>query len=73
VLIEGYRPGVTERLGLSPDACAGVNDRLIYVRMTRWGQDGPRSQRAGHDISYISLSGVLHAIGRVLRGRPAII
>lgn len=64
VLIEGYRPGVTERLGLGPERCAAVNDRLIYARMTGWGQSGPRSQRAGHDINYISLNGILHAIGR---------
>jgi alpha-methylacyl-CoA racemase len=65
VLIEGYRPGVTERLGLGPEHCAEVNDRLIYARMTGWGQTGPRSQQAGHDINYISLNGILHAIGRV--------
>ncbi len=65
VLIEGYRPGVTERLGLGPGDCANVNDRLIYARMTGWGQAGPRSQQAGHDINYISLNGILHAIGRV--------
>jgi alpha-methylacyl-CoA racemase len=64
VLIEGYRPGVTERLGLGPDDCAKVNDRLIYARMTGWGQTGPRSQQAGHDINYISLNGVLNSIGR---------
>lgn len=64
VLIEGYRPGVTERLGLGPDDCRGVNERLIYARMTGWGQTGPRSQRAGHDINYISLNGLLHAVGR---------
>ncbi|HKP44905.1 CaiB/BaiF CoA-transferase family protein, partial [Mycobacterium sp.] len=64
VLIEGLRPGVTERLGLGPDDCAKVNGRLIYARMTGWGQTGPRSQQAGHDINYISLNGVLHAIGR---------
>jgi alpha-methylacyl-CoA racemase len=64
VLIEGFRPGVTERLGLGPDDCARVNDRLIYARMTGWGQTGPRSQQAGHDINYISLNGVLHSIGR---------
>jgi alpha-methylacyl-CoA racemase len=64
VLIEGYRPGVTERLGLGPEDCDKVNDRLIYARMTGWGQTGPRSQQAGHDINYISLNGVLHAIGR---------
>jgi alpha-methylacyl-CoA racemase len=65
VLIEGYRPGVTERLGLGPEQCAEVNERLIYARMTGWGQTGPRSQRAGHDINYISLNGILHSIGRV--------
>lgn len=64
VLIEGFRPGVTERLGLGPDDCRAVNERLIYGRMTGWGQTGPRSQQAGHDINYISLNGVLHAIGR---------
>jgi alpha-methylacyl-CoA racemase len=64
VLIEGYRPGVTERLGLGPEQCAEVNDRLVYARMTGWGQTGPRSQQAGHDINYISLNGILHAIGR---------
>jgi len=64
VLIEGYRPGVTERLGLGPEACFHINEKLIYARMTGWGQTGPRSQRAGHDINYISLNGVLHAVGR---------
>lgn len=64
VLIEGYRPGVTERLGLGPDNCAKVNPRLVYARMTGWGQQGPRAQQAGHDINYIALNGVLHAIGR---------
>ncbi|MGE2836441.1 CaiB/BaiF CoA transferase family protein [Mycobacterium sp. SMC-4] len=64
VLIEGFRPGVTERLGLGPEDCAKVNDRLIYGRMTGWGQTGPRAQQAGHDINYISLTGALHAIGR---------
>jgi alpha-methylacyl-CoA racemase len=64
VLIEGFRPGVTERLGLGPEDCAKVNERLVYARMTGWGQTGPRSQQSGHDINYISLNGVLHAIGR---------
>jgi alpha-methylacyl-CoA racemase len=64
VLIEGYRPGVTERLGLGPQDCAKVNERLVYARMTGWGQTGPRSQQAGHDINYISLNGILHSIGR---------
>ena len=63
VLIEGYRPGVAQRLGLGPQDCAQVNDRLVYARMTGWGQDGPRSHRAGHDINYLSLTGVLNAIG----------
>jgi alpha-methylacyl-CoA racemase len=64
VLIEGFRPGVTERLGLGPEDGARVNERLIYARMTGWGQTGPRSQQAGHDINYISLNGLLHAVGR---------
>ncbi|MGK2882205.1 MAG: CaiB/BaiF CoA transferase family protein [Mycobacterium sp.] len=64
VLIEGFRPGVTERLGLGPQDCAQVNERLIYGRMTGWGQTGPRALQAGHDINYISLNGLLHAIGR---------
>ena len=63
LLIEGFRPGVMERLGLGPAACHGVNPRLVYGRMTGWGQDGPLSQRAGHDINYIALAGVLGAIG----------
>ncbi|MGU3497466.1 CaiB/BaiF CoA transferase family protein [Mycobacterium sp. C31M] len=64
VFIEGFRPGVTERLGLGPEDCAEVNEKLIYARMTGWGQDGPRALQAGHDINYISLNGVLHAVGR---------
>ncbi len=63
ILIEGFRPGVMERLGLGPDACRGVNRRLVYGRMTGWGQDGPLAQRAGHDINYIAMTGVLAAIG----------
>lgn len=63
ILIEGFRPGVMERLGLGPDACHAVNKKLIYGRMTGWGQYGPLSQAAGHDINYISLTGALHAIG----------
>jgi alpha-methylacyl-CoA racemase len=62
-LIEGYRPGVAERLGLGPDELRTRNPRLVYGRMTGWGQDGPLAQAAGHDINYLSLSGVLHAIG----------
>lgn len=64
VLIEPYRPGVAERLGVGPGECHGRNPRLVYARMTGWGQDGPMAQRAGHDINYISLTGALHAIGR---------
>jgi alpha-methylacyl-CoA racemase len=64
VLLEGYRPGVTERLGVGPADCHARNPRLVYARMTGWGQDGPMAPRAGHDINYISLTGALHAIGR---------
>jgi len=64
VLVEGLRPGVAERLGVGPEACAERNPRLVYGRMTGWGQDGPLAKRAGHDINYLSLTGVLHAIGR---------
>jgi alpha-methylacyl-CoA racemase len=64
VLIEGYRPGVMERLGLGPDACLARNPRLVYGRVTGWGQDGPWAAHAGHDINYISLAGVLWPIGR---------
>jgi alpha-methylacyl-CoA racemase len=63
-LVEGFRPGVTERLGLGPGACLERNPRLVYGRMTGWGQEGPLSERAGHDINYIALAGVLDAIGR---------
>ncbi|MEM9407477.1 MAG: CaiB/BaiF CoA-transferase family protein, partial [Acidobacteriota bacterium] len=63
-LIEGFRPGVMERLGLGPDVCAERNPRLVFGRMTGWGQTGTVSHAAGHDINYISLSGSLHAIGR---------
>ncbi|MEM7751325.1 MAG: CaiB/BaiF CoA-transferase family protein, partial [Pseudomonadota bacterium] len=62
-LIDPMRPGVMERLGLGPDVCLERNARLIYGRMTGWGQTGPLAEVAGHDINYISLSGVLHAIG----------
>jgi alpha-methylacyl-CoA racemase len=63
VLIEGFRPGVTERLGLGPDDCLAINPRLIYGRVTGWGQDGPLAGAAGHDIDYIALTGTLHSIG----------
>jgi alpha-methylacyl-CoA racemase len=63
VLTEGFRPGVTERLGLGPEDCFKRNRKLVYGRMTGWGQDGPLSQAAGHDLNYIALTGALHAIG----------
>jgi alpha-methylacyl-CoA racemase len=63
-LIEGFRPGVMERLGLGPDAALKRNPKLVYGRMTGWGQDGPLAARAGHDLNYIALAGVLHAFGR---------
>ncbi|HSK24110.1 MAG TPA: CaiB/BaiF CoA-transferase family protein [Egicoccus sp.] len=63
VLIDPFRPGVTDRLGLGPDVLADRNPRLVYARMTGWGADGPLADRAGHDLNYLSLTGVLHAIG----------
>jgi alpha-methylacyl-CoA racemase len=63
-LIEGFRPGVMERLGLGPDVCRARNPKLVYGRMTGWGQDGPIAHTAGHDINYIALSGVLYSIGK---------
>jgi alpha-methylacyl-CoA racemase len=63
ILIEGFRPGVVERLGVGPEQCCARNPRLVYGRMTGWGQHGPRSQEAGHDIGYIALTGALHTIG----------
>jgi alpha-methylacyl-CoA racemase len=62
-LIEGFRPGVTEKLGLGPDECLAANPRLVYGRMTGWGQDGPLAQAPGHDMNYIALTGALHCIG----------
>jgi alpha-methylacyl-CoA racemase len=62
-LIEGYRPGVTERLGVGPDPCLARNPKLVYGRMTGWGQEGPLAQAAGHDINYIALAGVLAHLG----------
>ena len=62
-LFEGFRPGVTERLGIGPDDCMARNEKLVYGRMTGWGQDGPIAHAAGHDINYIGLAGALHAIG----------
>ena len=64
ILIEGFRPGVMEKLGLGPAACHAINPGLIFGRMTGWGQDGPLAMTAGHDINYLSLSGALGAIGR---------
>lgn len=64
VLIEGMRPGVTERLGLGPEDCWKVNPALVYGRMTGWGQDGPMAEAAGHDMNYLALSGVLHGLGQ---------
>ena len=63
-LIEGFRPGTAERLGIGPEPCMEVNPRLVYGRITGWGQDGPLARTAGHDLNYISLTGVLDAIGR---------
>jgi len=63
-VFEGFRPGVMENLGLGPEPCMALNPRLVYGRMTGWGQSGPLSRAAGHDINYISLTGALHAIGR---------
>ncbi|MDR2188129.1 MAG: CoA transferase [Azonexus sp.] len=67
-LIEGFRPGVAERLGLGPDTCLVRNPCLVYGRMTGWGQDGPMAKQAGHDINYLALTGILDAIGR--KGQP---
>ena len=63
-VLEGYRPGVMERLGLGPAVLTGDNPRLVYGRVTGWGQEGPLAQEAGHDLNYLALSGLLHAIGR---------
>ncbi len=68
-LVEGFRPGVMERLGLGPDVCLARNPRLVYGRMTGWGQTGPLASAAGHDINYIALTGALHAIGHA-GGKP---
>ena len=70
ILIEGLRPGVTERMGVGPEACHAVNPGLIYGRMTGWGQSGPWSKMAGHDINYIGMTGVLNAIGK--DGQPPV-
>lgn len=64
VFVEGFRPGVVERLGLGPDVCLGLNPRIVYGRMTGWGQEGPMAQEAGHDINYLAMTGALHALGQ---------
>jgi alpha-methylacyl-CoA racemase len=69
VFLEGMRPGATERLGLGPEDCHARNPRLVYARMTGWGQDGPLASAAGHDVNYIGLAGVLHGLGQT-PGRP---
>jgi alpha-methylacyl-CoA racemase len=69
-LIEGFRPGVMERLGLGPDVCRKANPKLVYARMTGWGQTGPIAQEAGHDINYLALTGALHSIGDADRPPP---
>jgi alpha-methylacyl-CoA racemase len=71
ILIEGFRPGVMERLGLGPEPCLAANPKLVYGRMTGWGQAGPLSQAAGHDINYLAITGALHAIGRA-EGGPVV-
>ena len=71
ILVEGYRPGVMERLGVGPDESLNANPRLVYGRMTGWGQTGPLASTAGHDINYLSLSGALHAIGEP-GGKPVV-
>ena len=71
VVIEGFRPGVMERLGLGPDVLCKINPRLVYARMTGWGQDGPMAKTAGHDVNYIALTGALAAMGKP--GEPAAI
>jgi alpha-methylacyl-CoA racemase len=71
ILVEGFRPGVMERLGLGPEVCQARNPKLVYGRMTGWGQHGPLANAAGHDINYIALTGALHAIGRP--GEPPVV
>jgi alpha-methylacyl-CoA racemase len=71
VLVEAFRPGVAERLGIGPEACSARNARLVYARMTGWGQTGPLAQSAGHDLNYIGLTGLLHQIGPT-GGKPVV-
>lgn len=70
VLMEGFRPGVMERLGIGPDECLKANPRLVYGRMTGWGQEGPLSRSAGHDLNYLAITGALHAMGK--KGEPPV-
>jgi alpha-methylacyl-CoA racemase len=70
VLVEGFRPGATERMGLGPEECLRLNPGLVYARLTGWGQSGPLAQRAGHDINYLSLTGMLHAMGPTSQPTP---
>ncbi len=70
IVIEGFRPGVAERLGIGPDACLKVKPDLVYGRLSGWGQDGPLSERAGHDLNYIAITGALHAMGRAGEAPP---
>ncbi|MFD0369084.1 CaiB/BaiF CoA transferase family protein [Streptomyces sp. NPDC127114] len=72
ILVEGYRPGVAERLGVGPEACLARNPRLVYGRMTGWGQDGPLAPTAGHDIAYLALTGTLGMIGPDPDGPPTV-
>lgn len=69
-LVEGFRPGVTERLGVGPDACLERNPRLVYGRLTGWGREGPWAQRAGHDLDYVAVAGALHPVGEADRPPP---
>ena len=71
VLLEGFRPGVAERLGIGPDECLDRNPRLVYGRMTGWGQNGPLSQTAGHDLNYLGLTGALTLLQRGAGEQPA--
>ena len=73
MLVECFRPGVMERLGLGPDVVASRNEKLVYGRMTGWGQTGPMAQRAGHDLNYIALTGALHAIGPAEKPVPPLV
>jgi alpha-methylacyl-CoA racemase len=70
VLVEGFRPGVAERLGIGPEQCRTTNPRLVYARMTGWGQEGPLAERAGHDLDYAAIAGALHTVGRAHEPPP---